>query len=74
MSKSVLITDTPKSCIDCRFCMELDEGINACCELRYDENDLSSYKMIKTRMGYYHQKPDWCPLKIMPEVQKYVEE
>ena len=74
MSKAVLIVEDPENCIDCKFCRELDEGVNACCELIYDENDLSLYKMIETRMGYCQQKPDWCPLKKMPEIQKYVED
>lgn len=31
MSKASLILDMPKTCLDCMFCFELDEGINACC-------------------------------------------
>ena len=33
MSKSVLVMDTPEACLDCMFCLELDEGINACCSV-----------------------------------------
>lgn len=39
MSKSVLVMDTPETCLDCMFCFELDEGINACCSVMSDEND-----------------------------------
>ena len=31
MSKSVLVIDTPENCLDCQFCYELDEGVEACC-------------------------------------------
>lgn len=37
MSKSVLVVDTPETCLDCGFCFELDEGINACCLVMDDE-------------------------------------
>lgn len=67
MSKAVLVVDMPESCPDCRFCRELDEGINACCELMDDENDSSLCRMIETEYGYCQQKPDWCPIKELPE-------
>ena len=41
MSKASLILDMPKTCLDCMFCFELDEGINACCSVMSDENDKS---------------------------------
>ena len=74
MSKSVLILETPEDCGDCRFCRELDEGINACCELMDDENDSSLCRMIETEWGYCQQKPDWCPIKKLPERRRYGEE
>lgn len=39
-NKSILVIDTPDTCLDCMFCFELDEGINACCSVMSD-------KMIK---------------------------
>jgi hypothetical protein len=74
MRKSVLIIDTPDSCCDCRFCRELDEGIEACCELMEDEDDPTCCRMIETESGYCQEKPIWCPLKELPERRKYSEE
>ena len=67
MSKSVLVMDTPKICLDCMFCFELDEGINACCSVMSDENDKSLCRDIQCDDGYCQGKPDWCPLKEVPE-------
>ena len=33
MSKAILVMDMPDSCLDCRFCREIDEGTEACCEI-----------------------------------------
>lgn len=73
MSKSVLIVDTPKTCLDCVFCFELDKGINACCSIMSDENDNGLCKDIQCDGGYCQSKPEWCPLKELPERRKYVE-
>lgn len=73
MSKSVLIMDTPKTCLDCLFCFELDEGINAYCSVMPDKNDKSLFKDIQCDGGYCQGKPEWCPLKELPERRKYVE-
>lgn len=66
MSKSVLVMDTPKTCLDCMFCFELDEGINACCSVMSDENDKSLCRDIQCDGGYCQNKPKWCPLKEIP--------
>lgn len=62
MSKSVLIIDTPETCLDCMFCFELDEGIEACCSVMTDENDKTLCREINCKDGYCQNKPDWCPL------------
>lgn len=64
MSKSVLVIDTPESCLDCQFCYELDEG-EAYCSISDDDKDTSLMKKIE--YGYCQGKPDWCPLKPLPE-------
>lgn len=64
MSKSILILDTPKTCLDCRFCRELHEGIEACCELSDEPEDKTLCRMIDA--DYCQEKPDWCPLKDVP--------
>lgn len=65
MSKAILVMDMPSSCIDCRFCREIDEGINACCEIMDEPNDNELCRMID--VSYPQEKPDWCPLNPMPQ-------
>ena len=67
MSKSVLLIDTPENCLDCQFCYELDEGVEACCSISDDDKDTSLMKKINYEYGYCQGKPDWCPLKPLPE-------
>ncbi len=67
MSKSVLVIDTPENCLDCQFCYELDEGIEACCSIMDDDKDKSLMKEIDCEYRYCQGKPDWCPLKPLPE-------
>lgn len=67
MSKSVLVIDTPENCLDCQFCYELDEGVEACCSISDDDEDASIMKKIDCEYGYCQGKPDWCPLMDLPE-------
>lgn len=67
MNKSVLVMNTPENCLDCRFCYELDEGVEACCSISDDDKDTSLTKKIDCEYGYCQGKPDWCPLKPLPE-------
>lgn len=67
MSKSVFVVDTPENCIDCQFCYELDEGVEACCSIMDDDKDKSLMKKIDCEDGYCQGKPDWCPLMDLPE-------
>lgn len=67
MSKSVLVINTPESCLDCRFCYETDEGVEACCSISDDDKDASLMKKIDCEYGYCQGKPDWCPLKPLPK-------
>lgn len=73
MSKSVLVIDTPENCSDCQFCYELDEGVEACCSISDDDEDTSLMKKIDCEYGYCQGKPDWCPLKPLPEKKEYVD-
>lgn len=67
MSKSVFVVDTPENCIDCQFCYELGEGVEACCSIMDDGKDKSLMKEIDCEDGYCQGKPDWCPLMDLPE-------
>lgn len=68
MSKSVLVIDTPETCVDCIFCQEYGIGSKkyAYCYVTNgdSENDM---KLIDCIYGYCQSKPDWCPLKPLPE-------
>lgn len=65
MSKSILVIDALETCIDCRFCRELHEGIEACCELSDEPDEKELCRMID--VDYCQEKPDWCPLLDFPE-------
>lgn len=67
MSKSVLVVDTPETCLDCELCFELDEGVDAICLVMSDDKDNSLCKKIICKDGYCQEKPEWCPLKELPE-------
>lgn len=73
MSKSVLLIDTPENCLDCQFCYELDEGVEACCSISDDDKDTSLMKKINYEYGYCQGKPDWCPLKELPNKKNWGE-
>ena len=63
--KSLFMMDTPESCVDCQFCYEYHEGIEACCTVTREPSNDDMYRIIKE--DYCQDKPDWCPLKLMPE-------
>lgn len=68
MSKSIVVVDTPETCVDCIFCQEYGIGSRkyAFCYVTNgdSENDM---KLIDCIYGYRQSKPDWCPLKLLPE-------
>lgn len=67
MSKAILVMDMPDSCLDCRFCREMDEGIEACCEIMDEPDDSSLCRMIE---DYCQCRPSWCPLRELPEKKR----
>ena len=73
MSKSILVIDTPKTCVDCIFCQEYrtkNREYAYCYATNGDsENDM---KLIDCIYGYRQSKPDWCPLKPLPEKKEYI--
>ena len=66
MSKAVLVMDMPEICCDCNFCREIQEGIEACCELMDEPHDNTLCRIIDSKNGYCQEKPNWCPLKELP--------
>lgn len=67
MNKSVLVIDTPETCLDCMFCFELDEGIKAHCSVVSGDEYSGFFRTIDCEDGYCQGKPGWCPLKEVPE-------
>lgn len=53
MSKSVLVMETPNNCCSCHLC-------GYAIDLQYCKETLKEIMNIST-------KPDWCPLKPLPE-------
>lgn len=64
MSKSILVIDTPERCSMCEFLKKTDEGYCYCGRLDFDYQ-VNEY-MKSTPKG----KPDWCPVKDIPENKK----
>lgn len=64
MSKAVLVIEMPEKCQDCPICQGVAmDGTHVCSILDEDGNEQSH-----DDGGY--SKPDWCPLKPMPEKKK----
>lgn len=63
MSKSILLINTPESCCQCRF--SGSDGDYCCLK----ENMVSDSNMISEE-EYLNKKPDWCPLRDLPEKRK----
>lgn len=60
----ILLEEVPETCIDCRFCREASEGIEAYCEL---EDNLEDDELIREiDISYAQDKPDWCPIHKLP--------
>ena len=57
MSKSVLVIDTPENCNSCDLC---GGTFHVFCELNH--RDIEDFSI----------KPDWCPLKPLPEKREYI--
>ena len=58
MSKSILLIDTPENCYSC--CLHEPIRNWAYCAVKLKRIDDSSVK------------PDWCPLKPLPEKKEYI--
>lgn len=66
LSKSALIIDTPKTCVDCMFYFDLGE-FDKYCSVKDDEKDSDTCREITPTDKFRQERPDWCPLKELPE-------
>lgn len=67
MSKSALVMETPKNCFECPFsCVDGNDTDIGYCEV---EAMLAKEALITEEYYDYdsEEKPDWCPLKALPE-------
>ena len=65
MIKCVLVMDMPSGCSECEFCLEITEN-HHCCQRVSDNNDMCKRQDYDVEF-YQYEKPNWCPLKPMPE-------
>lgn len=59
--KGYIEVGNPETCLDCKFCREIDEGTEACCELVDAPDDSTLCRVIDVHNCM--EKPKWCPIK-----------
>lgn len=57
MSKSILVIDTPRDCFGCPCYSSIENGIYFC----------NKENRIISKQDIAKFKPDWCPLRDLPE-------
>lgn len=63
MSKAVLVMDMPESCFGCNFLYcNADAGIDSC----------QAMEVSRIVDSETYEKPDWCPLRELPEKEETV--
>lgn len=65
MSKAVLVMDMPSNCSECEFCLEIAENHHVC--QRVSDNNERCKRIDYDVEVYQYEKPDWCPLRELPE-------
>lgn len=69
MSKAVLVMDMPENCLECPLCYKADKlslgdfKYQILYRCRMEPDDIEEVYLE----DIIHKKPDWCPLKPMPE-------
>lgn len=58
MAKAALIMDMPESCFGCNLCHINSSG---------GEDSCQAYEVAKPVDSDTYEKPDWCPLRELPE-------
>lgn len=64
MRKSVLVIDTPKKCLDCNLCVLDMDGSISC---YYNKREICS------NVGENNSRPEWCPLRPLPDRKELTE-
>ena len=63
MGKAILVIETPDKCLDCDLrVLDMDGSISC----YYNK------KEICNNVGENNRRPNWCPLKSLPERKEYI--
>lgn len=63
MAKAVLVMDMPESCFGCNFChINCSDGEDSC----------QALEVARPVDSETYEKPDWCPLRELPEYKRTV--
>ena len=64
MRKSVLVMKTPEKCLDCNLCALDMDGSLSCYYYK---------KEICSNVGENNSRPEWCPLRPLPDRKEITE-
>lgn len=64
MRKSVLVMKTPEQCLDCNLCVLDMDGSISC---YYNKREICS------NVGENNSRPNWCPLRPLPDRKEITE-
>ena len=64
MKKAVLLMDVPETCLDCNLCVLDTDGSISC---YYNK------RVICSNVGENNSRPNWCPLRPLPDRKEITE-
>ena len=64
MKKAVLLMDVPETCLDCNLCVLDTDGSISC---YYNKREICS------NVGENNSRPNWCPLRPLPDHKEITE-
>ena len=64
MKKAVLLMDVPETCLDCNLCVLDTDGSISC---YYNKREICS------NVGENNSRPEWCPLRPLPDRKEITE-
>lgn len=64
MNKAVLLMDVPGKCFDCNLCVLDTDGSISC---YYNKREICS------NVGENNSRPEWCPLRLLPDRKEITE-
>ena len=64
MKKAVLLMNVPEKCLDCNLCVLDMDGSISC---YYNKREICS------KVGENNSRPEWCPLRPLPDRKEITE-